>query len=297
MLADTALDEHLHFSDTVLAGSVPTAEHGLHLSRLRSDTAWTKGFQVSKGQSAQDALRHVVQVSAYSKMFDNRSKPKAHPSLHHLVHPSTTTLVTSQALLDLDQTVNWSRRFQEAWDKVDIFDLIVKHEGEGVLHRGADGRPEYSEEQKTRLLELAQHLNQNFSDICTIFDHAAVHDPLSPVDKMSMLGFFTMMKKCHVPHPDVPMSHIDRIFIEVNWQKTPDPDHNNRNMDISEFLEALIRVAEVRRIVYISLLASARYWLSANRAAQILFRENLWAHRGRLGLVEGVRGGAGAVFD
>merc|ERR1712166_1288795 len=42
------------------------------------------------------------------------------------------------------------------------------------------------------------------------------------------------------------MAHIDRIFIEVNWSSDPEPDHNNRNMDLSEFLEALIRVAEVR---------------------------------------------------
>ena len=245
------LDEKLHFSDSVLAGSVPTAEHGLHLSRLRADTAWTKGFQVSKGQSGQDALRHVVQVSAYSKMFDNRNKPQAHRSLYHMVHPSTTTLVTSQALTDFDQTINWSRRFQDAWDKVDVFDLIMKHDDGAVdgqiVTKGEDGRPIYTESQKKSLLEIAEHLHANFEAIATIFDHAAVHDPLSPVDKMSMLGFFSMMKKCHVPHQDVPMAHIDRIFIEVNWSSDPEPDHNNRNMDLSEFLEALIRVAEVRR--------------------------------------------------
>ena len=170
------MDEKQHYSDSVLAGSVPTAAHGLHLSRLRADSAWTKGFQVSKGQSAQDALRHVVQISAYSKMFRGDNKPKAHASLHHLVHPSTTTLVTSQALTDFDQTVNWSRRFQEAWDKVDIFDLIIKHDAneEKLVSKGEDGRPVYSDSQKAMLLEIAQQLHNNFDKICTMFDHAAV---------------------------------------------------------------------------------------------------------------------------
>jgi len=39
----------------------------------------------------------------------------------------------------------------------------------------------------------------------------AMNDPLAGApDKMSMLSFLHILKKCNVPHPDVPMSAFDR---------------------------------------------------------------------------------------
>jgi hypothetical protein len=50
----------------------------------------------------------------------------------------------------------------------------------------------------------------------------ALNDPLSSSpDKLSMLGFLHILKKCNVPHPDVPMAAFDRIFVEVNWTSDP----------------------------------------------------------------------------
>ena len=58
-----------------------------------------------------------------------------------------------------------------------------------------------------------------------------------------------MLKKCNVPHPDVPMAAFDRIFVEVNWTADPSPDSSDKSMDLGEFMEALIRVAETRYAV------------------------------------------------
>jgi hypothetical protein len=100
---------------------------------------------------------------------------------------------------------------------------------------------------------------------------------LAKSDCLSMLGFLHILKKCNVPHPDVPMAAFDRIFVEVNWTTDPSvrhsrslqgarsclrtavfssltysfpwppqPDHSGKDMDLGEFLEALIRVAVVR---------------------------------------------------
>ena len=40
-----------------------------------------------------------------------------------------------------------------------------------------------------------------------------------------MLGFLHILKKCNVPHPDVPMAAFDRIFVEVNWTSDPSVRH------------------------------------------------------------------------
>lgn len=52
-------------------------------------------------------------------------------------------------------------------------------------------------------------------------DTEAINDPLGTHERLSMLGFLHIMKKCNVPHPDVPMSAFDRIFVEVNWTSDP----------------------------------------------------------------------------
>jgi hypothetical protein len=49
----------------------------------------------------------------------------------------------------------------------------------------------------------------------------AVNDPLAAPDRLSMLAFLHVLKKCNVPHPDIPMSAFDRVFVEVNWTADP----------------------------------------------------------------------------
>ena len=112
---DTSLDEKLHFSDSVLAGSLTAADKGYHLSRLTGDTSWSKGFEVGKGQSGQDALRHVMHIAAYSKKISSDAATP-HGDFYHVVHPSMTTLVCSEALANADieqDGIVWSKRFQE----------------------------------------------------------------------------------------------------------------------------------------------------------------------------------------
>jgi hypothetical protein len=253
---DTSQDEKLHFSDSVLAGSVPAGDHAFHLTRLQSEAAWSKGFEVGKGQSGQDALRHVIHIAAYSRKIDQEEE-KPHHSLWHVVNPSITSLVTTDALHEpsiTQDTVIWSKRFQEAWDKTDIFDILVKHDSEeGRLQRGpnlgTNQRMSYSPEQQKLLLDLGQLLYDHFEVLAKIFDHEAIVDDMSGPDTMGMLGFFNMLKKCYVPHPEVPMSQLDRIFVEVNWSSDAPRDHSARSMDLGEFMEGLIRVAEVRYAV------------------------------------------------
>lgn len=96
--ADTSLDEKLHFSDSVLAGSVTHADRGYHLSRLTGDTSWAKGFEVGKGQSGQDALRHVMHISAYARAF-SKEKATPHGDFYHVVHPSSKSPSQSHQLL------------------------------------------------------------------------------------------------------------------------------------------------------------------------------------------------------
>lgn len=55
----------------------------------------------------------------------------------------------------------------------------------------------------------------------------AVNDPLAKSDCLSMLGFLHILKKCNVPHPDVPMAAFDRIFVEVNWTSDPSVRHKS----------------------------------------------------------------------
>lgn len=241
----------------MLAGSVTQADRGYHLSRLTGDTSWAKGFEVGKGQSGQDALRHVMHISAYSRLF-SKEKATPHGDFYHVVHPSMTTLVCSEALGngDIEQDgIVWSKRFQEAWDETDIFDLLVKFdpESDGVLRGPNDGTVNascYSRPQQEMLLHLGQLLYSKFDTITEIFDLEALNDPLaSSPDKMSMLSFLHLLKKCNVPHPDVPMAAFDRVFVEVNWSSDPSPDHSGKDMDLGEFIEALIRVAAVRYAV------------------------------------------------
>lgn len=168
----------MHFSDHVLAGSVTDPDRGYHLSRLTGDTTWAKGFEVGKGQSGQDALRHVIHIAAYAKKFgDNQVKP--HGDFYHIVHPSMTTLVCSEGLhngdIETDHIV-WSQRFQEAWDKTDIFDLLVKMDSEpgGVVrgpNPGTMSAASYSTEQQRILLGLGEELYSHFDDIIKIFDY------------------------------------------------------------------------------------------------------------------------------
>ena len=126
------MDERLHFSDSVLAGSVPNGNHAFHMSRLQAETTWSKGFEVGKGQSGQDALRHVIHIAAYSKNYEKNTE-EPHKTLWHIVNPSWTSMVTTEALHNYnvdpeEKGVIWSKRFQEAWDKTDIFDLLVTHD-------------------------------------------------------------------------------------------------------------------------------------------------------------------------
>ena len=60
----------------------------------------------------------------------------------------------------------------------------------------------------------------------------AVNDPLGKTDCLSMLGFLHILKKCNVPHPDVPMAAFDRIFVEVNWQVDPSVCTNASPIDV-----------------------------------------------------------------
>eukprot|EP01043_Picozoa_sp_COSAG02_P037952 COSAG02_NODE_2889_length_7801_cov_2.407114_4_plen_341_part_00 len=249
--ADTSLDEKIHFSDSVLAGSLADGDKGYHLARLTGDLDWEKGFHVPKGQSGQDALRHVIHLSAITRAF--RKTLDVHGDFFHVPHPSMTTLVCSDGLndgeVDLDR-IYWSKRFQEAWDKTDIFDLLVQH-GDGDIVAGPN-RPTaeahtYTVAQKKLLLQLGSLLYSHFDALCKLFDYEAVEDPLTHLnDRLSMLSFLHLLKKCNVPHPTIPMAAFDRIFIEVNWTTDPLPDHAGRAMELGEFLEALIRVANVR---------------------------------------------------
>ena len=106
---------------------------------------------------------------------------------------------------------------------------------------GTNQRLQYSTEQQKLLLDLGELLYKHFDVLSRIFDHEAINDNMTSADTMSMLGFFNMLKKCYVPHPEVPMAQLDRIFIEVNWTTDANRDHSARSMDISEFLEGLIR--------------------------------------------------------
>lgn len=245
--ADTSLDEKIHFSDSVLAGSIAYGDKGYHLARLTGDTVWEKGFHVGKGQSGQDALRHVIHLSAVTQGF--KRAVELHRDFYHVPHPSMTTLTCSDALGDGGR-IYWSKRFQEAWDKTDIFDLLVAHAG-GEVVRGPN-RPTneahvYTDAQKKLLLELGSLMYEHFAALCKLFDDECVEDPLvHGNDRLSMLAFLHVLKKCNVPHPDIPMAAIDRIFIEVNWTSDPLPDHGGRAMDLGEFLASLIRVANLR---------------------------------------------------
>lgn len=178
--ADTSLDESKHFSDSVLAGSVTEPDRGYHLSRLTGDTSWAKGFEVGKGQSGQDALRHVMHIAAYSRAMSTE-KVKPHGDFYHVVHPSMTTLVCSEALGngDIEQDgLVWSKRFQEAWDETDIFDLLVKFDTEdgGVMrgpNEGTMNAASYSKEQQEMLLHVGEELYNHFDELTKIFDYGA----------------------------------------------------------------------------------------------------------------------------
>ena len=142
----------------------------------------------------------------------------------------------------------------QAWDETDIFDLLVKNGGGEVVrgpNEGTSMASTYSTEQQELLLHLGQLLYSVFDDLITVFDYEAMNDPLTGegTDKLSMLGFLHLLKKCNVPHPDVPMAAFDRIFVEVNWTADPSPDSSDKSMDLGEFMEALIRVAETRYAV------------------------------------------------
>ena len=142
----------------------------------------------------------------------------------------------------------------QAWDETDIFDLLVKNGGGEVVrgpNEGTSMASTYSTEQQELLLHLGQLLYSVFDDLITVFDYEAMNDPLTGegTDKLSMLGFLHLLKKCNVPHPDVPMASFDRIFVEVNWTADPSPDSSDKSMDLGEFMEALIRVAETRYAV------------------------------------------------
>ena len=131
--ADTSLDEKLHFSDSVLAGSLTAADKGYHLSRLTGDTSWSKGFEVGKGQSGQDALRHVMHIAAYSKKISSDAATP-HGDFYHVVHPSMTTLVCSEALANADieqDGIVWSKRFQEV--RLSPF-FVVAHMYDTLTH-------------------------------------------------------------------------------------------------------------------------------------------------------------------
>jgi hypothetical protein len=170
----------LHFSDNVLAGSVTAPDRGYHLSRLTGDTTWAKGFEVGKGQSGQDALRHVVQIAAYAKKLAKKVEP--HGDFYHVVNPSWTTILCSMALanpaIGRDQIV-WSKRFQESWDETDIFDMLVKYDDEagGVVRGPNDGTmlaaDSYSTKQQEMLLELGEELYSHFDELTKIFDYGA----------------------------------------------------------------------------------------------------------------------------
>ena len=142
----------------------------------------------------------------------------------------------------------------QAWDETDIFDLLVKNGGGEVVrgpNEGTSMASTYSTEQQELLLHLGQLLYSVFDDLITVFDYEAMNDPLTGegTEKLSMLGFLHLLKKCNVPHPDVPMAAFDRIFVEVNWTADPSPDSSDKSMDLGEFMEALIRVAETRYAV------------------------------------------------
>ena len=55
----------------------------------------------------------------------------------------------------------------------------------------------------------------------------ATNDPLGKPGALSMLGFLHILKKCNVPHPDIPMAAFDRIFVEVNWSSDPAVRHSH----------------------------------------------------------------------
>ena len=153
-------------------------DRGYHMSRLTGDTTWAKGFEVGKGQSGQDALRHVMHIAAYAKNFGNH-KVEPHGDFYHVVHPSMTTLVCSEALsngdIEMDQIV-WSKRFQEAWDETDIFDLLVKMDSEagGVIrgpNEGTASAASYSTDHQQMLLSLGDELYKHFDELIKIFDY------------------------------------------------------------------------------------------------------------------------------
>lgn len=153
-------------------------DRGYHLSRLTGDTSWAKGFEVGKGQSGQDALRHVMHIAAYAKKLGTR-QVQPHGDFYHVVHPSMTTLVCSEALsngdIEMDRIV-WSKRFQEAWDETDVFDLLVKYDSVegGVVagpNQGTNAASSYSTEQQEMLLSLGEELYKHFDELIKIFDY------------------------------------------------------------------------------------------------------------------------------
>ena len=71
---------------------------------------------------------------------------------------------------------------------------------------GTNLREQYSTEQQEILLALGETLYQHFEALARIFDHEAMDDTRTNPECMSMLGFFGMLKKCHVPHPEIPLA-------------------------------------------------------------------------------------------
>jgi hypothetical protein len=119
-----------------------------------------------------------MHIAAYAKNFGNH-KVEPHGDFYHVVHPSMTTLVCSEALsngdIEMDQIV-WSKRFQEAWDETDIFDLLVKMDSEagGVIrgpNEGTASAASYSTDHQQMLLSLGDELYKHFDELIKIFDY------------------------------------------------------------------------------------------------------------------------------